>query len=66
LPLREATARLARGEVVDAEGQKAKWEAAPQVAPLTPRARAWFESYAYRQEAAKQRGAVSYRLTTPG
>jgi hypothetical protein len=53
------------GRVVDETGTPLDWEPGPQVLPVSQRARAWFESDAYRSELKRVRQTIRLRVLDP-
>lgn len=62
LSLTESTVAVRDGRVVDERGRVFTWEPAPQVMPITEKARAWFESENYRALVERARDAHRFRI----
>lgn len=62
LSLAEATRAVDEGRVVDTDGLPVEWKPAPQVAPITNRARAWFATDAYQAEVQRTLEATRHRV----
>lgn len=60
--LAQLTAWVEAGAVVDADGHPYVWEPGPQVHPVSPSARAWFEGAAYRDEVARVLAATQWQV----
>jgi len=65
LPLARATEAVDAGLVCAADGEVVIWQAQPQVAAITNRARAWFADDGYREQRDRAFALARFRLKPP-